>query len=394
MKIVNLSLLFLVLFLGCKKTANQPKQPQEENVMEQVKKNNIAELSDIVNVSLLKKQFELQKDRSYSDEDDGAYNLAQVDLDLISDLMLYEYKKNGYKQLSESEFLKRLKNIFPIDCNCLSYGKISDRYIVYHGELMDRQKSTLEEEAGMYVSPAITKNLFFDLKNRIVLPSLPLDSFIIIHEDDSYSYNPDENNAQNRKVDYHRNNYFLNSSKASLRWLMAYDEFFVRDLVKVVGYEKDKELLEWVIEESSLHSEFGGMDLNKYLKLFYSYTCNEEDIKFHFEVMNMMASSNEEHNYSNLKLLLQLLDGPNDNSGKGIHFYEKAKVAACVLEMVRRLGEKEDAILVVGDFYETSLVKEQYDKEFRTNNFYGFEALESFWEAAKVAGKGIENVED
>ncbi|MGG5507455.1 hypothetical protein ACPDG4_10930, partial [Myroides sp. C20-1] len=193
MKIVNLSLLFLVLFLGCKKAENDlQKQPQEESVMEQVKKNNIAELSDIVNVSLLKKQFELQKDRSYSDEDDGAYNLAQVDLDLISDLMLHEYKKNGYIQLSENEFLKRLKSIFPIDCNCLSYGKISDRYIVYHGELMDRKKSTLEEEAGMYVSPAITKNLFFDLKNRIVLASVPLDSFIFIHEDDSYSFNTDK----------------------------------------------------------------------------------------------------------------------------------------------------------------------------------------------------------
>ncbi|QQU02068.1 hypothetical protein I6I88_18005 [Myroides odoratus] len=358
-----------------------------------VKKNNIAELSDIVNVSLLKKQYELQKDKSFSDEDEGVYNLTQLDLDLISDLMLYEYRKNGYIQPSESEFLSRLKEVFPIDCNCLSYGKINDRYIVYHGELMDRKKSTLEG-LGMYVSPAISKNLFFDLKNRIVLPSLPLDSFIIIHEDDSYSFNMNKDYVQFRKRCYHKNNYLVNANKASLRWSMEYDEFFMRDLVKVVGYEKDQELLEWVIEESSLYSEFGGMDADRYLKLFYSFTCDEKDIQFHFEVMKMMTSSNQEHHYDNLKLLLQLLDGPNDNRGRGTSFEEKAKVTAFILEIVRRLGEGDDAVLVAGDFYETSLLKEQYDEEFKQHNYYGFKELENFWEEAKETGNGIQHVED
>ncbi|EHQ41998.1 hypothetical protein [Myroides odoratus] len=358
-----------------------------------VKKNNIAELSDIVNVSLLKKQFELQKNANLSDERYGPYNLTQLDLDLISDLMLHEYKKNGYVQPSESEFINRLKNIFPINFNCLSYGKINDRYIVYHGELMDRDRSTIEGP-GMYISPAITKNLFFDLKNRIVLVSAPLDSFIFIYEDDSYSFNTNKEDEKYRKIDYHRNNYFLNRNKASLRWLMGYDEFFMRDLVKVVGYEKDQELLEWVIEESSMYSEFGGMDVDRYLKLFYSFTCDEKDIQFHFEVMKIMTSSNQEHHYDNLKLLLQLLDGPNDNRGRGTSFEEKAKVTAFILEIVRRLGEGDDAVLVAGDFYETSLLKEQYDEEFKQHNYYGFKELENFWEEAKETGNGIQHVED
>ena len=104
-----------------------------------------------------------------------------------------------------------------------------------------------------------------------------------------------EQRKKNIQILVARNMYLFNDSKAHGLWLRAHDENFMKSLVTVFGYTKDKVLLQWVIEKNRFKTESDISNGEDYGKILWHKTCDGKLI-FHKEVIDVMVKDfDKEH---------------------------------------------------------------------------------------------------
>lgn len=256
---VNLYFVFFILT-----TYSCQKNTSENNT--NLTKNNIHSMEE----EIIKKQLaygaaqyfqeagvEMPKPEFSNDE------LNEVTL-VASDILM----KNGYKQVSDEDFKFKIKKIFNriLEMNSnnnIIYLNYFDRcsktiikypnngtdyngtYIIknqkmitdfyYLPELIDYEKKYPQ----LYESEMKSANTYKDKDGDEV----KIEKWRNLEDLKNIRYNNTQKLAN-------RNKYLFNDNKASLAWLKFNDQFFLESLVKIFGYTKDKDLLEWVMKRN------------------------------------------------------------------------------------------------------------------------------------------------
>ncbi|KPH12682.1 hypothetical protein [Chryseobacterium sp. ERMR1:04] len=367
MKIKVFHLLILTtFFLQCQNKKEQENLIKPKNTMMQpnITTNQIKDIFD--------KQSYLEKE-----ETEDKYTLSEIDLNILSDLIIKDLKSKGYKELANEDFSQKINSIFGLNIKCIQHGKIGTRYLVYHGNLLDESQNTLED--NLFESSTETGNLFFDQKNKLFTPFILLKNVVKINGQNYSTHIPQNIIAQNK--------YLFNDSKADLVWLKVNDKEFLETLVKNFGYVKDKDLLKWYIEGNGIEKYTN--DKEVYLKVFYTKNCDKSLI-IHSETFSYMDSDPEKYS----KEILSVLDDIRTDRIKleNFNFHEKAKLIAYLLYFGEKHKEKTGLTFAfMGTFYkhQSDDLLKKYDEEFKKQKYYGLPSFEIYWNNAKNEGDGI-----
>lgn len=276
-KIINLAAYILVIAIySCKNTSNSYK-----NV-------------DTLTMEILKKQIEAGASAEKFETDYPNYKYSEQDLLATLPILKERLKSNGFRFLSDKEFIEKVSYIFNrnIDQNSarsflmLNAENNCDKKIKFsrndfsveinpHLFYIAKNEKLLTE---LYALPEI-----FDYKNRLpkissledVMPLMKTDTDgeeikIYPWKDVDSIKNKREENLQ-RFI--HRNKYLFNDDKASLAWLLNNDKTFLKILVLDLGYDRDpkinKMVLSSVLKQYPNSTEFIG-------KFFFIKDCNNK----------------------------------------------------------------------------------------------------------------------
>ncbi|MGG5508292.1 MULTISPECIES: hypothetical protein [unclassified Myroides] len=399
---------FMLLIIGCKedKTIDRNYNKVELEEMNNVfKQDSLSEMEKNPELyKILYKEIMENIDDYEAFPATESYFMLQIDL-------MYKYLKSvNYRFLNQTEFLARLNVIF-------KYKRIENSDdIIYLSRDSNNCKIYNKNEIGNFSTIDDTNGdeFYFLLEKGFITHVFRLPDLVSYREEyPSLSIIEDkriEKDRENGDVDIkywrdkandmreigfiykkmeHYNRYLFNNSKASLTWLKLNDGRELKILVKNYGYVADKDLLKWVIDETPIRDTQGMNNIEDYLRLFYIVTCDKQ-LVLHQETMDMMASYNMEQHLEDISHLITTLR-LDENYLDDFSFSQKAKLYAYFFELIRRLGINDDfkSIVAVGTFYKFSELNEQYDEEFRKNNYYEFKSFKKFWEEAKETGNGI-----
>lgn len=234
-------------------------------------------------------------------------------------------------------------------------------------------------EDNLFESFTETGNIFFDQKNKLLTPFVLLKNIVTIKGQHYSTHIPENIVAQNK--------YLFNDSKADLEWLKSNDKEFLETLVKDFGYVKNKDLLEWYINENGI--EKYSDDKETYLKVFYTQNCNKS-IVIHSETFAYMDSDPEKYS----KEVVSVLEDIRTDRIKleNLSFEEKSRLIAYLLYFGEKHKEKTGMTFsFMGTFYEhqSEKLQKKYDGEFKKQKYYGLPSFEKYWSDAKIEGDGI-----
>ncbi|MDN3691617.1 hypothetical protein QWZ06_04800 [Chryseobacterium tructae] len=177
-------------------------------------------------------------------------------------------KKNGYIQISDEDFKSKIKEIFNriLEMNSnnniiyLNYfDRCNKNIIKYPNNGTDYNGTYIIKNQKMITDFYYLPELVDYEKKYPQLHEAELKSIDTYKDKDGDEIkiekwknledlkNTRYNNTQ--KI-VNRNKYLFNDNKASLAWLKSNDEYFLESLVKIFGYTKDKDLLEWVMKRN------------------------------------------------------------------------------------------------------------------------------------------------
>ena len=258
------------MIFSCKgNTEKKETLADDANIVENLLK------KDSLDIETIKKHILLQRKIENEEvEYENSYEMTKEDLDIQMEVIYRGLKQNGFKDINDSIFSKKIQIFFGNGFNkkCLLYEKIKPDYYVYYGMLLDGKRSTLKENIFSFEM----HNLFFNAKYKIFSEIMPLKNLITINPDSSFLI----------KIPpflLYRNKYLFNDDRSSFEWLIKNDAFFMESLVKKFGYTGDKELLEWVIKKTHY-------DKNRqedYGSLFWVKNC-DGSIKIHSNTFKVL----------------------------------------------------------------------------------------------------------
>lgn len=370
-------LLLSAFFLQCQ---NKKNEKLNDATLETI--NTEQEKQHIMDLNRVQEFLENQK-KVENEETEDEYNLTQKDLDILSDLIAQGLKNQGYKTVSDEEFLNKISNIFGINNKCLNFGEVSQRYSVYHGNLMDKKKETLEN--NLYESYTDTENLFFDKKNKLITNFMLLKNIV--------SRNGKEYLLNLPHLISARNKYLFNDSKPDLVWLKFNDSEFLETLVLTFGYTKDEDLLKWVLEKNQMILNSSKNNIEIFEKLLWQKDClgNLNINRETFAAMHKYNKTSYPKYEDNLYEYVLFLNGfLNEKPNEKITFSEKAKITAYCLHFMQE--ETHDIFKYMGTFAEGFDHENNFTKEFEKNNYYNIPNFKKEWEEAKEEGNGIARI--
>ncbi|MBP2615891.1 hypothetical protein [Chryseobacterium jejuense] len=364
----NFLILIIFILISCsgknKKEQEEVVKPTNTVIKRDISTNQVKDILD--------KQAYLE-----NEETEDKYTLSEIDLNVLSDLIIKDLKNKGYKEPSNENFTKKINSIFGLNINCNQHGKINTRYLVYHGNLLDGSQSTLED--NLFESSAETGNIFFDQKNKLFTPFILLKNIVTINGQNYSTHIPQNIIAQNK--------YLFNDSKADLAWLKFNDKAFLETLVRDFGYVKDKDLLEWYVKGNRI--EKYSDDKETYLKVFYTKNC-DKSFNIHSDTFSYMDSDPEKYS----KEIVSVLEDIRTDRIKleNLDFHEKSKLIAYLLYFGEKHKEKTGLTFAfMGTFHKHSSedLQKKYEDEFKKQKYYGLPSFEKYWNDAKTEGDGI-----
>lgn len=326
------------------------------------------------------------------------YKYGEEDFNVIKNISLDILKKSGYQQVDSEDFKNKVKEIFQFE----KEGADDVNFLV---EFACRMKKLAYQTDENYV---VSNNnpLFIDYKNQIILEALFIPELIdykkefpaifekeneinkekkigqyiveVIRWRDVKSLN--ETQFQNREKLINRNKYIFNNSKSSLTWLKLNDKIFLESLVKTFGYVKDKSLITYVLKNNYKDSqEFGKILINK--------RCNKEII-FNTNVMNIIAECSEDEQSQYLRSIETFLidEVENKNIFVDTSFAKKAEILGKLSYHATILGSKNNMFYNYFSILGSQSDGNDYDEEFKKNNYYNIPDFKDIWEETKAGG--------
>ncbi len=359
-------LLLSTIFLQC-----QNKKDDRKDINNSIMKNDKIQETDILNINKLSEILENQK-KLENEETEDEYQLSQNDLDVLSDVLSQGLKNQGYKIISNEDFIDKIKNVFNINTKCVDYGEVGNRYFVYHGNAMDGRKETLEN--NLFESYTETGNLFFDKKNKLITNFTFLKNILSINGKD-YSINVPQTTLA-------RNKYLFNDSKADFTWLKFNDKIFLESLVKTFGYVNDKDLLAFVLENNYQKQE-------ELEKIVWNRKCEGEFV-VNKEVFNLAKNWKTEKRHDFLMYMLFVVQKMKKEfeSNNELTFSQKAKVLGLISYYATQIGNIDNTHAY--SFF-PMLSGKNYDDEFKKNNYYNIPDFKAVYEDTRTGGIDIDN---
>ncbi|OWP82870.1 hypothetical protein BWK59_13565, partial [Flavobacterium davisii] len=190
---------------------------------------------------------------------------------------------------------------------------------------------------------------------------------------------------RNIKLTIERNKYLFNDNNESLVWLQKNDTYFLESLVKIFGYVKDKQLLEFVFNNQKFINNSNLEDISS---LLWHKTCDGK-LVFHKETLELINNKPNKKEYFNFlnNEYLRFIDTCE------LSISQKAEIIANILNFIALNTNDYDSFYNMGFFAQNfdggRKTEGKYSKEFIKHNFYNLKDFKKQWEDAKVDGDGV-----
>ncbi len=352
----------------------QNKEGNNRTLIDSVNKSNKIDMVEVNKIeNMLKKQSELETEQT-----EGEYILTTKDLDILSDLLIIDLKNHAYKIISDSEFISITNNIFGINTKCPNYKGFEQRYLVYHGNIMDGDQETLN--SNLYEPYVETGNLFFDKKNKLITYFTLLKNIVSLKNKTYSLHTP--------PLIISRNKYLFNDDKASFVWLKFNDKPFLESLVKTFGYVKNKELLQWVLENNY-------KNIQEFEKILWNEKCDGKII-FNKEVIDIIQLFPKEKQKEYLIQISNYIleEMQRTQSVLKNNFSQEAEILGKLSYYGEKIGEKIDMPYQCFQILTINEGGKEFEEEFKRQNYYNIPDFKDVWNETKTGGIRLQGMDE
>lgn len=319
------------------------------------------------------------------------------DLDALVEIEATYLQQNGFKNISNEDFIKKIEEIFnrKIDpASTTAYLKISpndkcDKDLNFKPFTADNQYIYISKKYNLityfYPLPTIIdyKTLYPKLT---VLENIPIEIEVEGEKINAARWKdiPDLQQIRNDNLQIltARNKYLFNDSKADLAWLKSNDKQFLETLVKNFGYVKDKDLVNFILQNNYNNTD-------EFEKVFFNVRCNG-DIIFNKEVIDVIAhlSSGDKTKYLNSISDLIIKETKDNNSliFSDKSFEKKAEMLGKLAYYSTKITESSNIYYTFFSTLNGNLEGKNYETEFKKNNYYNIQDFKKIWEETKTGG--------
>lgn len=239
--IIMKNIIFLISisssFFSCRESAQHKNIPQNYSFQNTDTTNTY--ITDMDDISLIKKHLELQKRLELSEDDTNLshlYHMQDSDIEIAAEIIDKILKNNGYRNPTNEEFNNKVNTVFDLD-NAEKCINVVEHKNFYTYLISQNNEAHLKETEYDY-----TYDHIFFIKNYNFITYLPLLGDIVkITKDDKVKINVDQKIIS-------RNKYLFNGSKADLAYLIHNDQDFLKTLVTVFGYDKEPQINKLVMD--------------------------------------------------------------------------------------------------------------------------------------------------
>lgn len=311
-----------------------------------------------MDIAQIKRHIQLQENiESDEIEKDNPYVLTLKDLELSFEVINEGLKIHGYKKPSVEKFKSfvmvntdaNFQYAKYFDANCLAWK--NDNFFPQFA-LVDR---------GHYI---FSSSKYFFITDFFLLKEI-----INIRSDDKYTITIPQNIIS-------RNKYLFNDSKADFVWLKANDKIFLESLVKIFGYVKDKELLEFVLKNNFKDEEALSL-------ILWNKKC-DGTAQVNKEVFDLVKTWSPQdlsvftHNVQEVMLNLK----KEMPEGKTSNFSQQTKVLGLLAYYTAKTAPDR-----YYSFFPV-LNEPRFEEEFKKNSYYNISDFKQIWEETRFGGIG------
>ncbi|SIT09755.1 hypothetical protein SAMN05421786_105164 [Chryseobacterium ureilyticum] len=322
------------------------------------------------------------------------------DLDALVEIEATYLQQNGFKNISNEDFIKKIEEIFnrKIDpASTTAYLKISpndkcDKDLNFKPFTADNQYIYISKKYNLityfYPLPTIIdyKTLYPKLT---VLENIPIEIEVEGEKINAARWKdiPDLQQIRNDNLQIltARNKYLFNDSKADLAWLKSNDKQFLETLVKNFGYVKDKDLVNFILQNNYNNTD-------EFEKVLFNVRCNG-DIIFNKEVIDVIdviahLSSGDKTKYLNSISDLIIKETKDNNSliFSDKSFEKKAEMLGKLAYYSTKITESSNIYYIFFSTLNGNLEGKNYETEFKKNNYYNIQDFKKIWEETKTGG--------
>lgn len=319
------------------------------------------------------------------------------DLDALVEIEATHLQQNGFKKISNEDFIKKIEEIFnrKIDpSSSTAYLKISpndkcDKDLNFKPLTADNQYIYISKKYNLitYFYPLPTIIDYKTLYPKLTaLENIPIEIEVEGEKINAARWKDIHDLQQIRNDNLQtltaRNKYLFNDSKADLAWLKSNDKQFLETLVKNFGYVKDKDLVSFVLQNNYNNTD-------EFEKVFFNVRCNGE-IVFNKEVMDVIAylTSSDKTKYLNSISDLIIKETKDNNSliFSDKSFEKKAEMLGKLAYYSTKITESSNIYYTFFSTLNGNLEGKNYEAEFKKNNYYNIPDFKKIWEETKTGG--------
>lgn len=381
--IIFLQLLNILLF-SCQK--------QSKVMVENGNMKNNSIMSNEINI--LQKQLAKGLKATIGDAVDYQIEYTDEDLDIEGIILENILRKNGFKDITPTEFQSKVKSVFNREIEFSS-----NKNFLYLNNF-----SACDRTPIYYQNNGIDYNGMFLFKNnRLIAPLFTIPELIDYHKNypDIINFEkklPTEFNTNsgdlvkvrkwmnekdlqtdrynNIQIIVARNKYLFNDSKADFVWLKVNDKDFLESLVKTFGYTMDEDLLEFVLKDN--YKDESNLEV-----VLWNQLC-DGNIKVNKEVFEIVkkwdAKDATLFSHKVQAAMNNMLKRMNED--KSISFINQAKA----LGLIAYYATKTDPNKYYSFF--PILNDPDFDAEFKKASYYNISDFKEIYEETRYGGIG------
>lgn len=376
----NIIIILSILTLSaCNKTKNKEKvQPEKVN--------------STFN-SVLEKQIMAGAASEYGSFD----HYDKKDLDALVEIEANHLQQNGFKNISNKDFIKKIEEIFirKIDPSSpIAYLKINpddkcDKDLIFKPLTADNQYIYISKKYNLitYFYPLATVIDYKTLYPKLTdLEITPIEIEVEGEKINAARWKdiPELQQIRNNNLQTltARNKYLFNDSKVDFAWLKLHDKQFLEMLVKSFGYVKDKDLVSFVLENNYNKTD-------EFEKILFNIRCNG-DVIFNKEVMDVIAHLTSDDKTKYLNSISDLIIKETKDNRSLIFsdksFDKKAEMLGKLAYYSTKITENSTLYYSFFSTLNGNLEGKNYEAEFKKNKYYNISDFKKIWEETKTGG--------
>jgi len=333
----------------------------------------------------------------------------EAEINIVSNIL----KVSGYQTPSDNEFKQSIKDLFNREIlynskNKYLYinylDKCNHEYLNYKNNGVDYFGTYIIKENNFitdffFIPEIIDYQRVFPQISRLEenTPSEKKDdkgnSILIekwsdLEKNTDKSYNLLQRRQHNIQVIISRNKYLFNDDKASFVWLKFNDKSFLESLVKTFGYVKNKELLQWVLENNY-------KNIQDFEKILWNKKCDGKVI-FNKEVIDLIQQFPKERQREYLTQIIAyvLQEMKETDSVLKSDFSQKAEILGKLCYYGEKIGEKIDMPYQCFQILTINEGGKEFEEEFKRQNYYNIPDFKDVWNETKTGGIRLQGMDE